>query len=109
MLTHNEIKAIMAKKFKDEHCCFTEKDIKVRLINSHIEIQIRGYEHITHKLFPQKLDVDFMAPYGVATYEYMPLSKDPTARESIGYSESYIDFPFEEALIELAYHIARTF
>lgn len=109
MLTHNEIKAIMAKKFKDEHCCFTEQDIKVGLINSHVEIQIRGYEHITHKLFPEKVDCDFLEPFIVTIYEYMPLSKRPNDKISVGCFGSYVDYPFEEALVWLAYYISQTF
>lgn len=107
MLTHNEIKSIMAKTFKDEHCCFTEQDIKVGLINSHIEIQIRGYEHITYKLFPQNVDCDFMRPFGITTNEYMTFSKRPNSREGIGYHDSDTDYPFKEALEHLAYHIAK--
>ena len=107
MLTHNEIKAIMAKKFKDEHCCFTEQDIKVGLINSHIEIQIRGYEHITYKLFPEKVDCEFFKPFMVTTYDCMCFSKHPEDKLSIGCCDSDTDFPFEEALTNLAYHIAR--
>ena len=106
---HSEIKEIMAKKFKDEHCCFTEKDIKVELASSHIEIQIKGYEHIAFKLLPEKVDVAFIAPYTVTVYEYMPLSQAPNDKELVGFHDSNIDFPFEEALIELAYHISRTF
>ena len=107
MLTHNEIKAIMAQKFKDEHCCFTEKDIKVGLINSHIEIQIRDYDHITYKLFPEKDDCAFTLPFAVVTYECWVISKH--TKELVGYHESNKGFPFEEALVNLAYHIANTF
>ena len=103
MLTHNEIKAIMAKKFKDERCVFTENDIKVGLINSHIEIQIRDYEHITFKVVPTKDDNNFV----VFVYECWVLSKH--SKELVSYNDSSKDYPFEEALIELAYHISRTF
>lgn len=109
MLTCKEIKAIMAKKFRDEHCSFTEEDITVGVINGHIGIQIRGYEHIAYKLCLEKPDVEFLEPYAIATYEYMPLSADPVSKEMIGYHGSNKDFPLEEALVELAYHIAQTF
>ena len=104
MLTHSEIKAIMAKKFKGENCVFTENDIKARLINSHIEIQIRDYDHITFMLYPHKEDG---FPFAVAVYECWVLSKH--SKEPVSYHESNIDYPFEEALIHLAYHIANTF
>lgn len=108
MLTHNEIKAIMAQKFKDEHCCFTEKDIKVRFMNNTIDIQIRDYDHISFKLVLEKVtDVDFMLPFAVTTYEYYLVS--PMDKEIVGYHDSKNDFPVKEALIYLAYHIARTF
>lgn len=104
MLTHSEIKAIMAKKFKEENCCFTENDIKVRLINSHIEIQIRDYDHITFKIVPMKVDG---MPFVVGVFEGWTLSKH--SNEIVGYHDSSKDYPFEEALIDLAYHIAQTF
>ena len=107
MLTHNEIKSIMAKKFKDEHCCFTEQDINVGLINSHIEIQIRGYEHISYKLFPQTNDSDLVRTFAVLTNEYMCFSKRPNNRTGIGYHDSDIDYPFAEALEWLAYYISQ--
>ena len=103
MLTHNEIKSIMAKKFKEENCYFAENDIKVRLINSHIEIQIRDYDHITFMLVPTKDDNNFV----VAVFECWILIK--SSKELVGYHDSSKDYPFEEALIELAYHIAQTF
>ena len=103
MLTYNEIKAIMAKKFKEENCCFTENDIKVRLINSHIEIQIRDYDHCTFMIVPTKDGDDF----AVIVYECWVLSK--SSKEIVGYYDSSKDYPFEEALINLAYHIAQTF
>ena len=103
MLTHNEIKAIMAKKFKDEHCCFTEKDIKVGLINSHIEIQIRDYDHITFRIVPTKDDNNFV----VFVYECWVLSNH--SKELVSYHDNSKDYPFEEALTHLAYHIANTF
>ena len=106
MLTHNEIKAIMVKTFKDEHCCFTEQDIKVGLINSHIEIQIKGYEHITYMLFPEKCDCEFLDPFMVTTYECMCFSKHPSDKLSIGCHGSDTDYPFKEALEWLAYHIS---
>ena len=107
MLKHNEIKAIMAEVFKKEHSVIVEGDIKVGLINSHIEIQIKGYEHMTWKLFPQTVDCDWMKPFGVTTNEYMTFSKRPNDREGIGYHDSDTDYPFGEALEYLAYHISR--
>ena len=108
-MPHNEIKSIIVEKFKKEHCIFTENDIKVHLIGSHIEIQIKGYEHILHKLIPEKVDVDFLEPYMVTIYESMPLSKHPNDKISVGCFGSYKDYPFEEALEYLAYHIASTY
>ena len=107
MLTHNEIKAIMAKKFKEEHCDFTEQDIKVRLINSHIEVQMGGYDHISYKLIPSKVDCEFFAPFMVTTYECMCLSKFPNDKLSLNACDSDTDYPFEQALTNLAYYIAR--
>lgn len=107
MLTHNEVKAIMAKKFKDENCYFTENDIKVRLINSHIEIQIRGYDHITYSLVPTKCVCEFFQPFMVTIYESMVFSKHPYDKLSVGCCDSDRDYPFKEALVELAYHISR--
>ena len=106
MLTHSEIKAIMAKKFADENCCFTEKDIKVRLINSRIDIQIRDYDHITFMLYPHSVE-GFTPPFVVAVYECWVISKH--SKELVSYHDSDKDYPFEEALIHLAYHIANTF
>ena len=109
MLTtsHGEIKAIMAKTFKDEHCAFTENDIKVGLINSHIVIQIKGYEHMTWKLFPEKCDCEFFQPFTVTTFECMCFSKHPSDKLSISCHDSDTDYPFKEALEYLAYHISR--
>lgn len=105
MLMHSEITAIMAKKFKEEQCCFTEKDIKVRLINSHIEIQIRDYDHITFQIIPAKIDNDF----AVYTYECTVFVKSPHGKQLVDYNESSVDYPFKDALVWLAYHIANTF
>ena len=107
MLTHSEIKAIMAKKFKDEHCTFTENDIKVGLINSHIVIQIRGYEHISWLLFPHKTNVDWLDTFWVATCEYMVLSKHPNDKEQVAAHSDNNSYPFKEALQSLAYRISR--
>lgn len=107
MLTHNEIKAIMAETFQKEHCTITESDIKVALINSHIAIQIKGYDHITYKLFPEKIDCEFFKPFMVTTYECMCFSKHPEDKLSIGCCDSDTDFPFAEALAKLAYYISQ--
>lgn len=107
MLTHNEIRTIMAEAFKKEHSVLAESDIKVGLINSHIEIQIKGYEHITYKLFPEKYDCEFLDPFMVTTYECMCFSKHPSDKLSIGCHGSDTDYPFNEALEWLAYHISR--
>lgn len=109
MLAHNEIKAIMAKKFKAENCRFTEEDIKITEINGHIEIQIKDYEHVLFKIFTEKTDCDFMDKYGVSTYEYMPFSKDPDASECVSYYGSNKDYPFKEAFVHLAYYISIIF
>lgn len=107
MLTHNEITAIMAEVFQNEHSTIAKSDIKVGLINSHVVIQIKGYEHITYKLFPEKVDCEFFKPFMVTTYECMCFSKYPEDKLSIGCCDSDTDFPFAEALAKLAYHISR--
>ena len=107
MLTHSEIKAIMAEVFKKEHSKITEDDIRVALINSHVVIQIKGYEHITYKLFPEKVECEFFKPFMVRTFEYMCFSKHPEDKLSIGCCDSDTDYPFTEALAELAYYISR--
>ena len=109
MLAHNEIKAIMAKKFKAENSMFTEEDIKITDVGGHIEIQIKDYEHVLFKVFPEKHDCDFMVKYGVATYEYMPFSKDPDASECVSYYGSDKAYPLKEAFVHLAYYISITF
>lgn len=107
MLTHGEIKAIMAKTFTDEHCAFTENDIKVGLINSHIVIQIKGYDHMTWKLFPHKPDVYWLDKFWVDVCEYMVLSKHPNDCERVACCGDNTNYPFKEALEYLAYHISR--
>ena len=46
-MTINEIKEILAKKFKDENCCFTKKDISIKREGKgdHFMITIADYEH----------------------------------------------------------------
>lgn len=101
-----EIKNILAKKFADEECGFTESDIKVSRTPSAIWITINDYDHITFKMWIE--DDDY---FGHIVYidEYWYNNETPEFSDSVAFVDSKTEFDYRTALVRLGYHIANTF
>lgn len=94
-----EMKQILAKKFKDEGCCFIKQDIIIEKGNNKYYIKIKDFEHILFTMF-------FGEPDGYFDYVVQIIN---TFDDDYIYTESKNGYDIESALIELGYYIATRF
>ena len=98
-MTKAEMKEILVKKFRDEESSFTAKDIKISVSKNVTVISIKDYEAC-----PFKITAEYDDYFGYCLYVY-----DVAYEEYIGMYDSKKDYPWRDALVNVAYHIAATF
>lgn len=84
-----EIKTLLANKFRDEHCGFTSRDIKIKDIKDGFEIVVADYTH---------------NPYRVTYFEGEWWAYNGFTEDYVGISSK-----LENCLLCVGYDIANTF
>ena len=97
--TIDEMKLILAQKFEDEECCFTQEDITIEEQDNGLKIIIKDFEHCPISISKEKDDY----------FGYVLYVKDECEEEIIGMYNSRRDYPYTEALINIGYYIASRF
>lgn len=95
-----KIKKALAKKLRDENSSFTKKDISIEKVSKNeIWIKMRDYENVPISVKQDKDDY----------FGYVLFIRDEFDEGLIGMCDSKVDYPWDEAMIEVGYYIASRF